>query len=397
MYREHLYTSPVGIGGGDFRVREAWPCDSCWGFQCSLRGVGRAKGGGRIKCSATHTTTVDYVLMDLAAASMMESCETLSKVELNLSDHLPLSVTLGCDPSCSIEQKAQFDGVDWQNARARGALADYEKEVRERMGAFQHGDDDRSQIKAVAELLVGAAKKTLPQLGSESHRKKWFSDDILRSLCAQSREACKGWREAGCPREGALFERRVSAKRAVRRRVRECAAREERKRIQRREKLFRSGAPGRFRIPEKKRKCSKLVSDGHVVNDRGRMLELWVEHFEGLARSRLSEDKGRSEYSKELDKLEAASRGSAFWTSVIAKLLEMLVLSRMSVLLSEAGIPHVNQSAYRKGVSCSDAIFATQEAIARYVGGGSKVYMCLYDLQKAFDLVEYPVLFRRWG
>ena len=37
----------------------------------------------------------------------------------------------------------------------------------------------------------------------------------------------------------------------------------------------------------------------------------------------------------------------------------------------------------------------TQEAIARYVGGGSKVYMCLYDLQKAFDLVEYPVLFRR--
>ena len=100
----------------------------------------------------------------------------------------------------------------------------------------------------------------------------------------------------------------------MRRRVRECAAREERKRIQRREKLFWSGAPGRFRIPQKKRKCcSKLVSDGHVVNDRGRMLELWVEHFEGLVRSRLSEDKGRSEYSKELDKLEAASRGSAFW------------------------------------------------------------------------------------
>ena len=32
-------------------------------------------------------------------------------------------------------------------------------------------------------------------------------------------------------------------------------------------------------------------------------------------------------------------------SSVIVKLLEMLVLSRMSVLLSEAGIPHVNQSA----------------------------------------------------
>ena len=71
---------------------------------------------------------------------------------------------------------------------------------------------------------------------------------------------------------------------------------------------------------------------------------------------------------------------------------KLLVLDRMRDLLSEAGIPgpHVNQSAYSKKVSCSDAIFATQEAISRYVGGGNNVYMCLYDLQKAFDSVEYP-------
>ena len=60
-----------------------------------------------------------------------------------------------------------------------------------------------------------------------------------------------------------------------------------------------------------------------------------------------------------------------------------------------AGLPHVNQSAYRRGVSCADAIFATQEMIARYLGGGSRVYMCLYDLQKAFDSVEYPVLLQK--
>ena len=30
--------------------------------------------------------------------------------------------------------------------------------------------------------------------------------------------------------------------------------------------------------------------------------------------------------------------------------------------------------------------------IARYISGGNKVYMCLYDLEKAFDSVEYPVL-----
>ena len=52
-------------------------------------------------------------------------------------------------------------------------------------------------------------------------------------------------------------------------------------------------------------------------------------------------------------------------------------------MLLEAGIPHINQSAYRKGVSCADAmpVFVTQEVIARYLRGNSKVYMCLFDLQ----------------
>ena len=53
---------------------------------------------------------------------------------------------------------------------------------------------------------------------------------------------------------------------------------------------------------------------------------------------------------------------------------------------------HMNQSAYRRKVSCADAIFATQEAIARFVEGGSRVFMCLYDLQKAYDSVGYSVL-----
>ena len=47
---------------------------------------------------------------------------------------------------------------------------------------------------------------------------------------------------------------------------------------------------------------------------------------------------------------------------------------------------------YRRGVGCTDAIFATQETIAKHVREGSAVHMCLYDLQKAFDSVEFPVL-----
>ena len=76
-------------------------------------------------------------------------------------------------------------------------------------------------------------------------------------------------------------------------------------------------------------------------------------------------------------------------------LAEMLVLGRMGDLLWEAGKPHINQTVYQRRVSCADAIFATQEAIARNVRGGSGIHMCLYDLEKAFVLIEYPVLFNR--
>ena len=82
-------------------------------------------------------------------------------------------------------------------------------------------------------------------------------------------------------------------------------------------------------------------------------------------------------------------------TSVIAKVLESLVRDRMGETLFEAGIPHLNQTAYRRHVGCAEALFVMQEVIARYVEEGSPVYLCLYDLQKAYDSVEFPVLLDR--
>ena len=46
-------------------------------------------------------------------------------------------------------------------------------------------------------------------------------------------------------------------------------------------------------------------------------------------------------------------------------------------------------------MSCANTIFATQEMINCYLQEGSRVYMCLYALQKAFDSVEFPVLLKR--
>ena len=41
------------------------------------------------------------------------------------------------------------------------------------------------------------------------------------------------------------------------------------------------------------------------------------------------------------------------------------MLDKLQIILMEANIPHLNQSAYCKKVSCHDATFATQEAICK--------------------------------
>ena len=58
-------------------------------------------------------------------------------------------------------------------------------------------------------------------------------------------------------------------------------------------------------------------------------------------------------------------------------------------------MPHLNQTAYRKKVSCAEAIFSTLETVSQYSQKNEKMYMCFYDLQKAFDSVQYPVLLNR--
>ena len=75
-------------------------------------------------------------------------------------------------------------------------------------------------------------------------------------------------------------------------------------------------------------------------------------------------------------------------------MLESLILSRLQDVLLERGIPHLNQTGYRKKVSCVEAIFANMEAVSQSAQDGEMMYICFYDLQKAFDSVQYPVLLK---
>ena len=95
---------------------------------------------------------------------------------------------------------------------------------------------------------------------------------------------------------------------------------------------------------------------------------------------------------KGCDPLDPNSYRGVTLSSVVSKCLEKAILHRMEMPLKEAGFPHLSQTTYQRAVSCSDAIFSTQEALLKFVREGDETYLCLYDLEKAFDSIEFPIL-----
>ena len=67
------------------------------------------------------------------------------------------------------------------------------------------------------------------------------------------------------------------------------------------------------------------------------------------------------------DPLDQGSYRGISVTPVITKLLELLILARLEPHLEELGVPHPNQSGYRKHTSCADAICSTAELISHYL------------------------------
>ena len=85
------------------------------------------------------------------------------------------------------------------------------------------------------------------------------------------------------------------------------------------------------------------------------------------------------------DPLDRGSYRGISVTSVIAKLLELLILMKFEpyLLLSSCQSVWILQKNL-----CADVIFSTAELISHYLKESQNIYLCCYDLQKVRDSVE---------
>ena len=112
--------------------------------------------------------------------------------------------------------------------------------------------------------------------------------------CITSKSAWRRWKASGGSRSGAAFDAMRQAKKDVKEYVKLCRAREERKKIQKQDQLFKNLDPARFHIPRQKAACRKLVVDGNAVTCEVDLLNCWKAHISELAKSKLDANSAES-------------------------------------------------------------------------------------------------------
>jgi len=75
-------------------------------------------------------------------------------------------------------------------------------------------------------------------------------------------------------------------------------------------------------------------------------------------------------------------------SSVLSKVLEHCILDRCHEFLSTSD----NQFCFKRGLSCSHAIFTLRTVVDHYVNYGSTVNVCSLDLSKALDRMNHHAL-----
>ena len=165
-------------------------------FVASLSDI--AYGSPHTFQSGDTRTTIDYIMLDVSAASLLESCGTLEDDDLNTSDHLPQSVQLEflCKPNDSTVLGKIM--IDWSKVEFSCVLHTYHSEISARHESI---DCLNEEVELMANYIKSVAEMTLPTIQSSKKENKshFIKDSTLKHLCEHSKCAWREWYDAGRP------------------------------------------------------------------------------------------------------------------------------------------------------------------------------------------------------
>ena len=260
------------------------------------------------------TTTTDYIIMDALHSNMVLTSTTIDNHPLNFSDHLPVAIHLSIPTPycCTTHPTAR---LNWKAALEDGTVSAYaatvDEVIRPLLGkSYTSPAEVEDVLNLVSTNLSMAASSLITQGRTKPRRKKRFSNDPeLKQLSSKCKAAWRKWRDAGRPSAGPLYEEKKRLKKLTCYRAEECRATLERHSWEKREELFSSKDPKRFKTPlNKGPRGERLMQDGNIISDALSVNDCWVQHFTEVFQSRAESNTNVSEAINQLDKLYHLSK-----------------------------------------------------------------------------------------
>ena len=152
--------------------------------------------------NGSHKTTVDYCLVDSGYAHLLKSCSTLSPDPLNLSDHLPLRVSLDVFTTKFTTPKSP-PALNWQQAVKEGSVQGFEENVSCFLSEILRRLAPLSTDELDNEITLVCHSIPVKERGK---KKAFYQDRKLKLKCIANKSAWKFWNNAGRPRCGPVFD-----------------------------------------------------------------------------------------------------------------------------------------------------------------------------------------------
>ena len=226
----------------------------------------------RVPCIPTlgimSRQTNDYILMDAVHAFQVISCCTHECHPLNSSDHLPLSISVSLSPISSKPSTHAPPKLNWRAGDQ--SVAVYSEAVgdiiRPNLGkTYDSVDDLNTEILKVTKAILLAASSTIPTKKRKKPTKLFSKDPELKRISSQCKAAWRKWKSARSPTEGEKLEEKKRLKRQC---ANKCRANLERKFWEKREMLFKTKNPKRFKTPSNNISLGdRLLHNGKITCD----------------------------------------------------------------------------------------------------------------------------------
>ena len=143
-------------------------------------------------------STVHYIITDAISAPLVQRCSIL---DLNTSDHLPLSITLACETQFKHNNASPRAHLNWKRGLCDGSVdlfvARINNLLRPLIGKnYTSPLELNEEVRSVSESI---ASSSIPHFKPRKPKTRFIHDPQLQHLSTKCKVAWRKWCEAGRP------------------------------------------------------------------------------------------------------------------------------------------------------------------------------------------------------